>query len=133
VQAALWSPKRLKIEKHGDYFTMWLAGDDGQFRFAGSSPRIALAKTSMSASACAATKKISSKRPSFPMYRFPARPPRTGKTQALQRSRSDYPGFRRPHRRLSNRSRIEAPNWTRDGASLLFNRNGKLKKFRCRR
>src|SRR5882762_12009690 len=25
VQAALWSPKRLRIVRHGDYFTMWLA------------------------------------------------------------------------------------------------------------
>src|SRR5215813_11179456 len=42
VQAALWSPKHLRIVKRGDYFTMWLAGDDGEFQFAGGSPRIQL-------------------------------------------------------------------------------------------
>src|SRR5215475_2137929 len=40
VQAALWSPKHLRIVRRGDYFTMWLAGDDGEFEFAGSSPRL---------------------------------------------------------------------------------------------
>src|SRR5882672_6619400 len=41
-QAGLWAPKSLRIEKHGDSFTMWLAGEDGQLHFAGSSPRIHL-------------------------------------------------------------------------------------------
>src|SRR5579859_7005997 len=42
VQATLSSPKRARIEKHGDYFTMWLAGEDGVFHLAASSPRLTL-------------------------------------------------------------------------------------------
>src|SRR5690349_10468902 len=42
VQAARSAPRRLRIVKHGDYFTMWLASEGGSFEFAGSSPRIAL-------------------------------------------------------------------------------------------
>src|SRR5262249_30962153 len=42
TQAALWSPKSLRIEKHGDYLTMWLAGDDGVFHFAAGSHRLQL-------------------------------------------------------------------------------------------
>src|SRR3981189_2633621 len=42
VQAVTWSPKRLRIEKHGAYFTMWLAHEDGVFRLAGGSGRVEL-------------------------------------------------------------------------------------------
>src|SRR6266852_3434384 len=41
IQAVTWSPKRLRIEKHGDFFTMWLAYEDGAFPLAGGSARLA--------------------------------------------------------------------------------------------
>src|SRR5215469_10802163 len=42
VQANVNSPRRVKIVKRGDYFTMWLAGDDGKFRLAGATGKIVL-------------------------------------------------------------------------------------------
>jgi hypothetical protein len=40
IQAVTWSPKRLRIEKRGAYFTMWLAYEDGIFRLVAGSPRL---------------------------------------------------------------------------------------------
>jgi hypothetical protein len=42
VQANVNAPKRVRIEKHGDYFTMWLGGVDGKFALAGATGKIVL-------------------------------------------------------------------------------------------
>ena len=40
VQSPSWGPAHLRIEKHGAYATMWLAGDGGsELKIAGASPR----------------------------------------------------------------------------------------------
>src|SRR6267378_6032210 len=42
IQANISAPKRLRIEKRGAYFSMWLADSGGEFRPAGGSTRMAL-------------------------------------------------------------------------------------------
>src|SRR5467141_4698059 len=42
IQANVSAPRRLRIEKRGAYFTMSLAGADGEFHLAGGSTRITL-------------------------------------------------------------------------------------------
>src|SRR5258708_22227744 len=42
VQSPNWGPQHLRIEKHGAYFTMWLAGGSGGMQVAGGSPRVEL-------------------------------------------------------------------------------------------
>src|SRR5260370_4271288 len=42
VQSPNWGPQHLRIEKHGAYFTMWLAGESGGLQPAGASPRVEL-------------------------------------------------------------------------------------------
>src|SRR5258708_1719220 len=44
IQANISAPKRLRIEKRGVYFSLWLADASGEFRPAGGSTRIALKK-----------------------------------------------------------------------------------------
>src|ERR1700757_1961965 len=45
VQANVTAPKRVRIEKRGNYFTMWVAGEDGKFQLAGATGKIALKGT----------------------------------------------------------------------------------------
>jgi len=130
VQAALWSPKRLKIEKHGDYFTMWLAGDDGQFRFAGSSPRIALGENFYVGLGVCSHEKDLIETAVFSNVQI------SGSTAADWKSAKLYSALEVIAVAAVDRTavyqtegRIEAPNWTRDGASLLFNRNGKIERI----
>src|SRR6266478_9296811 len=40
VQASSWGPKRLRIQKRGAFFTMWLDYGDGEFHLAGGSARM---------------------------------------------------------------------------------------------
>ncbi|MGB2666100.1 MAG: hypothetical protein WAK48_19000 [Candidatus Acidiferrum sp.] len=42
VQATFSAPKQIRLVKKGAVFTMWLAGEDGKFVLAGTSPAIAL-------------------------------------------------------------------------------------------
>src|SRR6266404_9522084 len=42
VQSRISAPGRLRIEKHGAYFTMWLGGANGEMEMAGGSPKIEL-------------------------------------------------------------------------------------------
>src|SRR5207249_7292346 len=42
IQANFSAPKRLRIEKRGAYFSMWLADEKGEFRLPSGSTRIAL-------------------------------------------------------------------------------------------
>jgi len=130
VQAALWSPKHLKIEKHGEYFTMWLAGEDGQFHFAGSSPRIALGENFYVGLGMCSHEKDLVETAVFSNVQI------SGSTAADWKNAKLYSALEVITVASADRStvyqtegRIEAPNWTRDGASLLFNRNGKIEKI----
>jgi len=42
IQANISAPARLRIEKRGAYFSLWLAEENGEFHLAGGSMRIAL-------------------------------------------------------------------------------------------
>lgn len=42
VQATVPAPKQMRLAKKSAIFTMWLAGEDGKFVLAGTSPAIAL-------------------------------------------------------------------------------------------
>ena len=130
VQAALWSPKRLKIEKHGDYFTMWLAGDDGQFHFAGSSPRIALGQNFYVGLGVCSHEKDLVETAVFSNVQLSDAPAPHWENAKLY-SALEVITLASADRTAvyQTEGRIEAPNWTRDGASLLFNRNGKIEKI----
>jgi TolB protein len=126
-QAALWSPKSLRIEKHGDYFTMWLAGEDGQFHFAGSSPRLHFSEPMYVGIGLCSHEKDLSETAIFSQVKltpaYPADMDKAALYSALEvvtvNSTDRTVVYQTP-------GRIEAPNWTRDGASLLFNRDGKI-------
>ena len=42
IQSNISAPKHLRLQKFGDEFTMWIAGADGKFQFAGGSMRVPL-------------------------------------------------------------------------------------------
>lgn len=130
TQAALWSPKSLRIEKHGDYFTMWLAGEDGQFHFADGSQRLQLSPPFyVGIGMCSHEKDLSETAIFSNVLLAPAHPGNPDKMQlhsaleVITVSSADRTAV------YATPGRIEAPNWTRDGASLLFNRDGKIERI----
>jgi hypothetical protein len=129
VQSPNWNPKSLRIEKHGEYFTMWLAGPDGEMRMAAPSPRIELKEpfyvgigvcshdSNVSETAVFTNVEVASRAATSPtaenstLYSFlETAPVESGDRTTL----------------YVLQGRFEAPNWSRDGKSLLFNRDGRL-------
>ncbi len=130
VQAATWSPKHFRIEKHGDYFTMWLAGDDGEFHFAGSSPRIALGESLYVGLGMCSHEKDLSETAVFSSVKISGVPEANWSNATLYSTLEEITAASADRTAVyQTQGRIEAPNWTRDGSSLIFNRNGRIEKI----
>jgi TolB protein len=130
VQAALWSPKHFKIEKHGDYFTMWLAGEDGQFHFAGSSPRIAHGDSFYVGLGLCSHEKDLVETAVFSGVRIERSSASDWKNATLYSALEVVTVASMDRAAIyQTEGRIEAPNWSRDGSFLLFNRNGKIEQI----
>ena len=129
VQANINAPQRLRIEKRGDYFYMFL-GEAGDLKLAAGSPLIKLtAPFYVGLGVCSHDKdrvetavfsnidlETSQPDPSAETMLYS-----TLETVAIQS------GDRREV--YTTAGRIEAPNWTPDGKSLLFNRNGFIERI----
>ena len=131
VQASISAPKRLRIEKRGDYFSMFL-GDGDQLQLAASSPRIPLrGPFYVGLGVCSHDKNVVEKAV-FSKVDLKASGAAAG-TQAKLYSALEIVPISSGDRRAVyvTPGRIEAPNWTRDGW-LLFNRNGRLERLPAR-
>lgn len=127
VQSNRSAPKRLRIVKRGDYFTMWLAGADGEFHFAGGSVRVPLGDSyEVGIGLCSHEKDVVEKAV-FSNVVLSSLSPAASKDSALY-STLETVTIASTDRRVvyATPGRIEAPNWTHDGATLLFNRNGRI-------
>jgi TolB protein len=130
VQAALWSPKHLRIVKHGDYFTMWLAGDDSEFQFAGGSPRIQLGDSLYVGLGMCSHEKDLVETAVFSNVKLSGLPAADWKDATLYSALEEIAVASMDRNVVyQTRGRIEAPNWTRDDASLIFNRNGRIERM----
>ena len=130
VQSATSGPQRLRIEKRSDYFFMSLAGDAGEVQMAGGSPRVPIAGPFyVGLGVCSHDKdKIETAVFSKVELGTPAAAP--GGQAALHSALEVVPiasGDRRVVYLAPGR--FEAPNWARDGAALIFNRNGHLERL----
>jgi hypothetical protein len=130
VQAATSSPKRLRIVKHGDYFTMWLAGENGDFQFAGGSPRLPLGASFYVGLGLCSHEKDLSETAVFSNVKISPLPDADPRDAVLYSALEEITVASAGRRAVyPTAGRIEAPNWTRDGASLIFNRNGRIERI----
>lgn len=130
VQANVTGPRRLRIEKRGDYFYMFLGGEGDQPRLAAGSPRIALhGPFYVGIGVCSHDKNVVEKAvfSSVDLQVVRATAP---SAQAKLYSTLEIVPVASGDRRVVyvTEGRIEAPNWTRDGA-MLFNRNGHIERM----
>ncbi|HSP69999.1 MAG TPA: hypothetical protein VLN48_19890, partial [Bryobacteraceae bacterium] len=133
IQSNFSGPKRIRIQKIGQYFYMYAgaaAGSGEALRFAGGSMRVKLEEPFyVGIGVCAHAKDASetavfSKVDLVTGAQGPVRPPSLSSTlETITVSSADrrvlrvFPG------------RVEAPNWTPDGTSLFFNGNGRLQRI----
>jgi TolB protein len=133
VQSPNWDPKRLRIEKHGAYFTMWLVGADGEMRMAAASPKIELKEPFyVGIGVCSHDKDVIEKAVFSNVEVSSMKPAAAGSEKDAQLySFLEWTPVDSGDRTAVYVApgRFEAPNWSRNGKSLLFNREGRLLKL----
>jgi len=130
VQSSISAPKRLRIEKRGDYFFMSLAADGGEVHMVSGSPRIPLVGPFYVGIGVCSHDKDKVETAVFSSVDFATPAPAARGQVALYSSLEVVP-IASGERRVVYEApgRFEAPNWTRDGAALIFNRNGHLERL----
>ncbi|MGD0462044.1 MAG: sugar-binding domain-containing protein [Tepidisphaeraceae bacterium] len=127
VQSNVSAPQRLRIEKHGDYVYMLLARQDQPFEFSGAAVRLKFQSPFYVGLGVCSHEKLVSETAIFSNVHLVTDMPTT-KPQAALHSTLETIAIASTDRHVTYTSagHFEAPNWTPDGASLLFNRDGRI-------
>jgi TolB protein len=130
LQSNISAPKRLRIEKRGPYFTIWLAGKDGEFRVAAGSVKVTLNEPFfVGIGVCSHDKNVTEKAVFSKVQLAHLGPLPAEQTELV--STLETVAIASTDRRVvyATTGRVEAPNWTHDGATMLFNRNGRIERL----
>jgi TolB protein len=126
IQASIRSPKRLRLEKRGEFIYVALGDGHNAMRFSGASIRTSVQGTFYVGIGVCSHDKNALERAAFSNVELannltPAENPTLYSSLERINIASD-------DRRVVYIApeRFEAPNWTRDGTTLLFNRNGHI-------
>ena len=132
IQSNISAPKRLRLQKYHGEFTMWLAGEDDQFRMAGGSMLVPLTGPFYVGLGVCAHNKDAVETAEF---RNVALEPITAESSAQLYSTLETVTVASTDRRVAYAAPIgyakfelTAPIWTPDGASLVFDDEGQLKR-----
>jgi hypothetical protein len=126
VQANVTGPKRLRIEKRGNYVLMYLAGKDEELHFSGAAVRMTLEEPFYVGIGVCAHNKDATEKAVFTNVDLntdlsaPKKPTLYSTLETQSMTSTD--------RRVVyvTPTRIEAPNWLPDGKALIFNSGGKI-------
>jgi len=127
VQSSTKAPRRLRIEKRGKYVLMYLAAEGQEPAYSGAAVRIALQEPFYVGLGVCAHNKDVTETAVFSnvdlITALPARPERPVLYSSLEMQT-----IASTDRRVIDvtPTRIEAPNWMRDGAALVFNSGGRI-------
>jgi len=132
IQANISAPKRVRIEKRGAYFSLWLADASGEFRPSGGSTRIALnGPFYVGIGVCSHDKDVVEKAVFSNVELKPTEAAAAAASANTLYSTLEIITVASTDRRAIYVApeRFEAPNWMPDGKNLLFNRNGRIEKI----
>ena len=130
IQSNISAPSRLRIEKRGQYVYMWLASSGKELQMAGGSTRVPLEGSFyIGIGVCSHDKNVVEKATfsdvelTMPLPSPSVQPKLASTLETITVASTD--------RRVVYVApeRFEAPNWTRDGAALLFNRAGRIERI----
>ena len=127
VQANVSAPRRLRLEKRGQYVLMYLAAEGEELHFSGAAVRLALEEPFyVGLGVCAHNKDVTEKAEFSNVELNTALPAPAGKPVLY--STLETQTMASTDRRVVyvTPTRIEAPNWLRDGSSLIFNSGGRI-------
>jgi Tol biopolymer transport system component len=132
IISATWHPRRVRLEREGDFVYFSVAGEDGRLRHAGGSFRIAFQAPYYVGLALSAHNNTVKETGIFSNVTLEVPKlgyvPDTGYAAKVESTLEviDVGGIqsRRVVRQFAGK--IEAPNWSKDGAALLYNADGRL-------
>jgi len=130
IQSNISAPARMRIEKRGDYISMWLAAAGEDLKPAGGNLRIPFkGKLYVGLGVCSHDDATIEKAV-FSNVELRTIPP-GGSGKAVVESALEIVGLALMDRRVvyQTRDHIEAPNWSRDGKYFLFNSSGRIYKL----
>jgi TolB protein len=129
VQANVKAPSIVRLEKHGDYFYAFVSDTDGRLVPSGASTRVTLSGPFYVGIGVCAHSKDAVQQAAFSHVRFeqpsasPGKPVLVSALETIPIASTDR------HVEYAAVMHFEAPNWTRDGAALIFNQDGALRRL----
>ena len=130
VQSSVSAPKRLRIAKRGDYFYIWVAAEGEELHFSGGSMRIHMTEPFYVGLGVCAHNQDNVERAVFSNVELAVSAPNPAAKPLLYSTLETFPVPGDRHATYAAPGRIEAPVWARDGASLLFSRNGGIERVK---
>jgi TolB protein len=131
IELEIPSPKTLRLEKRGDTITMFLSMGGEPLHQVGSSIKLPVHEPIyVGLGVCSHDVKVS-ERAVFSNVELKALPPAAADHLGLYSTLQTIGTEDNSRREMvyTTRGRFEAPNWTRDGNTLIFNQNGKIMKI----
>lgn len=124
VQSNINGPRRIRLEKRGDYFYAFVSGSDGKLRPSGASTKLALSGSFYVGIGVCSHDKDASETAVFSNVKVETLPPATEKGVLF--STLETVPIASTDRRVAYvaQAHFEAPNWSRDGSYFLFNQEG---------
>jgi TolB protein len=131
IVSALRHPRRVRLEREGDFVYFSVAGEDGKLKHAGGSFRIAFQAPYMVGLALSAHDNAAVEAATFSdvVISVPqlAHVPDTGYAARVESTLEVLTISNRERRVVRHfEGKIEAPNWSRDGSSLVYNSGGRI-------
>ncbi len=130
IELNIETPHKIRLEKRGDTITMFLSNHGEPLHQAGASIRLHLEGPFYAGIGVCSHNKDVVERATFADVKLDALKPETNGGQAALYSTLQTIGIEENFRRAivvaTGPGRMEAPNWSRDGKTLIFNRDGHI-------
>jgi len=126
IHSNINGPKRLRIEKHGDTITMSVSGEGGKLQFAGGSVHVELKGSYYVGIGVCSHEKDLIETAAFSNVELAT--PHPDAAEPVLFSTLETVSISSTDRQIVSvvQDHIEAPNWTSDGKTLIYNGGGKL-------
>jgi len=127
VQSNVSAPRRIRIEREGDYVSMSVAREGEALQAAGGSFKVKLSNPFFVGLAVCAHDNKALEKAVFSNVEITSGQPKTSGNPVLE-STLETIAIGSKDRRVVHHARahFEAPNWSRDGKTLLFNQGGRM-------